>query len=288
MPLVNVPAVPFGDVRRGETVLFLPWGSGPMRAGLSPGRESATLGPTSFDVEASGRIHLVDALQGRVAMFKDQRLVSEVGLSLGSPALVSLGSDGARYLLDELEGSIRLRSVGPSGPGPIHDLGPGIASQVRVVNGTAVANVLPLDGWVSNDGGSVTTGMPLSDGRALLRVATDRSIRVGTARASRVEDAVEIRSTATFGGVALTEALPGGGYLLVVRTWRDQPQPTDQYQVIRIGADRSVSTFAVPDRSFDQMPPSARFRLGPDGSLYQMTSSPDGVRLVRFDLEEGR
>jgi hypothetical protein len=51
-------------VLAGRTVLALPWGSGPMRAGLAPGNESATLGPSSFDVDAAGRIFLLDGLQG--------------------------------------------------------------------------------------------------------------------------------------------------------------------------------------------------------------------------------
>jgi hypothetical protein len=287
LPVVDVPSVPFGEVRRGETVLFLPWGSGPMRAGLSPGREAATLGPTSFGVDPQGRIHLIDALQGRVAVFKDQRLVNEVRLSLGSEALVSIGADGSRYLLDEDGGRLRLRSVAESA-GPAQDLGAGIVSQLRVQKGGPFANILPLDGWVSKTG-AVSSGMPLADGRFLLRVATEDSIRLGKVRSNRVEDAVELRSAVRFGGVALADAaLPAGGYLLVVRTWRDGPHPADQFQVIRVAPDGSISTFAVADRSFAQAPPLARFRLGTDGSLYQMTSSPEGVRIVRFDLEEGR
>ena len=45
MPTVTMPNVPFGDVRRGEPVLSLPWGSGPQRAGLELGNESDTIGP---------------------------------------------------------------------------------------------------------------------------------------------------------------------------------------------------------------------------------------------------
>src|SRR5438046_2765020 len=65
LPVVRVPAVPFGQVQRPQTVLSLRWGSGPARAGLEPGLESATVGASSFDVDAAGRIYLIDSLQDR-------------------------------------------------------------------------------------------------------------------------------------------------------------------------------------------------------------------------------
>ena len=51
-----------------------------------------------------------------------------------------------------------------------------------------------------------------------------------------------------------------------------------------IARDRSVTAFAVPARQFAATMPHSHFRLGPDGALYQLTTSPDGVRILRYAM----
>jgi hypothetical protein len=46
-----------------------------------------------------------------------------------------------------------------------------------------------------------------------------------------------------------------------------------------------AQTFAVSSRSFADTPPLSRFRLGDDGRLYQLVSTPAGIRIVRFELK---
>src|SRR5204862_6736837 len=75
MRRVVVPAFRSGKIRPGTVSLFMPWGTGPFSAGLSPGIESATLGPSSFDVDRRGRIHVLDPLQHRIAVFGHGRLL---------------------------------------------------------------------------------------------------------------------------------------------------------------------------------------------------------------------
>jgi hypothetical protein len=288
MPVVHVPAVPFGHVRKAETLLSLPWGSGPMRVGLSPGMESQTLGPSSFDVDRSGRIHLVDSLQNRVAVFDRGRLIRETRVDIGSRAALSVADDGREFVLDKADGSLAVTSISPAGAaGAQANLGAGIVSQIRSIGARTYANVLPLDAWIDVATGSVSAGMPVAGGQ-LIRVGREDSIRVGTVRGSEVTEAIDLRSDVTFGTVALAEPNQAGGYVIVAHTWREAPTPADQYQVIRIAADHSIRTFAVADRSFALAPPLAHFKLGPDGALYQMTSSPEGIRIVRFDLGEER
>jgi hypothetical protein len=289
MPIVQVPVVPFGKVRKGKTVLSLPWGSGPRRVGLAPGMESQTLGPSSFDVDRSGRIHLLDALQGRVAVFDGDRLVREAPLQAGPRAVISVADQGSSFVLDSSRGSLRVQELDSRGRlARRADIGPGIVSTIRVVGTETFANVLPLDAWVDPASGSVSPGLPVGHGRQLVRVGREDAIRLAFVRGDHVLDAVELRSEVNLGAVTLTEARPDGGYLVVLHTWRDAPSPSDQYQVISVNPEGEVRTFAVPDRSFALVPPMARFRLGPDGALYQMTSSPEGIRIVRFDLEEER
>lgn len=89
------------------------------------------------------------------------------------------------------------------------------------------------------------------------------------------------------GALLLAEPDGDDGYWLVVHIWRERPTPADQYQVLHVSGGRIASTFAVGDDRFAETPPRSRFRMGPDGHLYQLRTSPDGMRIVRFDLEEG-
>ena len=288
MPVVKVPAVPFGQVREGNTMLSLAWGSGPMRVGLSPGMESQTLGPSSFDVDRRGRIHLVDGLQDRVALFDGGRLVGETRGQFGPRSVISAASKSSAFVLDSRAGSLSVRELsGHRPPAMSTDLGPGIVSQIRAVKDNVYANILPLDAWVNVATGAVSVGQPAAAGVEFLRSGREDWIRLATVRDGRVKNAVEIRSAVRFGAVALAESYRGG-YLVVVHTWQEAPHAADQYQAILVASDRSVRTFAVENRSFAEAPPLARFRLGPDGALYQLTSSPRGIRIVRFDLEEER
>jgi hypothetical protein len=49
-----------------------------------------------------------------------------------------------------------------------------------------------------------------------------------------------------------------------------------------------LTAFAAGSHSFAEAPALGRFVLGRDGSLFQMTSSPDGMRIVRFGVKEER
>jgi hypothetical protein len=293
MKTLSVPAVSFGDVRRGRTVLSLPWGSGSMRAGLELGRESPTLGPPSFDVDRGGHIHLLDALQGRIAEFTDGRLIRERTVTATANADLALGIDGMAYVADVSNGTVNVGRVSASGRDVgIVSLGPGVLSQIRGVGPLSYAEVLPQDAWarVPEVGAGVRAptpviGRPLESGARLLRVGTERSVRLGTVLGGRVHRAVELRTAGHFGEVALAEPDGSGGYLVVVRVWRSTPRPADQFQVIRVSEGAVGETFAVSSRGFANVRPLSRFRLGPDGHLYQLKTSPDGIRIVRFELK---
>jgi hypothetical protein len=129
------------------------------------------------------------------------------------------------------------------------------------------------------------TGMPTTaDGAQLLRVATERSIRLGVVRDGVVRDAVDLRSTVAFGEVALAAVDSAGRYVVVVRTWRGGADPVDQYQAIVIRGGAVERTFGIPDVAFADTPPLSRFRLGADGRLYQLRTTAAGVVVVRYDL----
>ena len=289
---VAVPAIPFGRVRAGTTVLYLPWGSGPGTAGLAPGNESATVGPSSFDVDRAGRIHLVDPLHRRVAVFRDGRLVGETAVSVPPRTDIAIGPGGGGALASEGAAAggrtVAVRAVDASGRlGRAVPLGRASLAQLRTDGARVVAHLLPLDAWVPAERGAGTGRLGLADGRPLpgggmlLASVVGDSVRLGRVQGGRVDTAVELRFHAALGELALAETM-GRGFLVVVHLTTSRPAPTDQYQVVRVRPDGSVSSFAVASRAFAETMPLSRFRLGKDGHLYQLATSPDGVRIVRY------
>lgn len=294
MPILRIPRVAFGDTARGRQVLFLPWGTGPMRAGLHPGNESPTLGPSSFDVSPAGSVVLVDALQSRVAEYLEGDLVRAVPLTDDPWADVAVGSNGRVFLASGVAGSewsASVRTIG--GSGAARALAPRIAgmpSQIRRSGAGVFVRLLPEDGWVpaasDADPASLrlTTGRPVGRGSQLVVSGTQQRVRVGLVDGAAVRSAVELTWAASLGSVQLAEPDGAGGFLVVVHTYRDGADPTDQYQVARVSRDLHVTTFATPSGAFAGSMALSRFRLGPDGALYQMRSASDGVRIFRYEL----
>lgn len=293
MPTLAIPAAAFGALRPGTTALFLPWGSGPTKAGLVPGNESLATGPSAFDVDAQGRIHLMDGLQDRLAVFDHGRLVRQTPVEVGARPDVAVADDGTAYVLAStggLDGTATIQRIGPDGRrlGEGFPAGQGMAAEVRMAGDRPFVHQLPADAWTSPGGGAapaLSVGRPLAGGGQLLTVVRGNAVRLGLVDAAgRVGGAVELTSSAALGELALGEPDGRGGYVVVVHVWRDGPAAADRYQVIHVSADRSISTFTVPNEEFAETAPLSKFRLGPDGALYQLTSSPDGMRIVRYQI----
>jgi hypothetical protein len=288
---VTVPSVPFGHWKKGRTVLSLPWGSGPGRAGLALGRESPTFGPSSFHVDRAGRVHLLDPLQDYLGEFRGHRLIKRQPVATEPGADLAVTAKGVAFVAHMVQGAVGVTRLGPSGRnlGTV-SLGRGVLSQVRTAGQSAYAEVLPLDAWVRvpPHPGSASKlapimGRPLPSGGRLLRIGTEHSVRLGIVHAGTVRGAVELRSSQRFGEVALAEPDGSGGYVVVVRTWQWRPRPADQFQVVHISNGRVAQSFAVSSRTFADTPPLSRFRLGEDGRLYQLVSTSAGIRIVRFE-----
>ncbi len=261
-----------------------------MRAGLAPGNESATLGPSSFDVDAEGRIFLLDGAQGRLAVFSGGRPVRESTLAVSAKADLAVTADGSAYVLSRTaDGRATARRIGPEGDvGEPTVIGAGIPAEIRASGDAAYAHLLPLDAWLpvrAPDGtgqGAPTVGRPVPGGSQLLSVVHEDAVRLGLVDGGVVRDAVELRSSAHLGELALADPDGRGGYWVVVRVWREAPSPADQYEVAHVTGDGRVSAFAAPSAAFADTATLSRFRLGGDGELYRITSSPEGVRIVRY------
>ena len=298
LPSVRLPEIPFGAFRKPTTALFLPWGSGPMRAGIAPGKESLTAGPSAFDVDDRGRLYILDSEQDRLAVFSNGNLSREVRLPLNSLDDVAVGEDGSAYVLNRLDGSVAIRLLTPAaGLGPRIPVGEALAAHLHAAGDAAYVNLLPLDGWVkvpatapeirSDVLGAPSVGRPLGPDTELLRVGNGSDVRLATVDAGVVSNGVRVHSDRPLGDVALAEPDGRGGYWCVVRVWRDGPVPADQYEVAHVRGTEVLEAFAVANRAFAETPPLSRFRLGPDGVLYQLATSPRGMRILRYELGRG-
>lgn len=291
---VEVPSIPFGDVRPGTTVLSLPWGSGPLRAGLALGNQSPTVGPSAFDVDTAGRVYLLDELQGRVAVFTGGRLVRRASVAAQPPADIAVGRDGTAWVLSREGGTPQLvvRAVDAADRvGSSIPLGDGIPGQIRAVGTGVFVHLYPLDAWVSAGGSAARstdpaalTGEPAADGSRTLSVVTGNAVRLATVVGQDVRDAVELRFQQDVGALALAEPDGRGGYWLVQQVWRQHPRPDEQYQFVHVTGGRVADTFAIPDAPFALSAALSKFRIGADGALYQLRTSSSGMRIVRYDI----
>jgi len=294
IPPVSVASLPFAHVRRGRTVLSLPWGSGPARAGIALGGGDLPAGPSSFDVDRSGRIFLLDTKQSRLGVFAAGRLVRSTPLPVAPRSDVALSPDGTAFVLARaLDGRFDVTPVGPSGDAQsVLAAGVGIPGAIRAVGGSAYVHVFPLDAWLPvagtqvrvDPGDASVVGEPLPGGRQLLSVVRGRRVRLGTVDDGRVRDAVELVFGRALGELALAAPDRSGGYLAIVHVWRDGPRPADAFQAVQVDGRRIVSTFLLPSRAYTSGSPQTAFRIGPDGGLYQMLTSADGVRVVRYRI----
>jgi hypothetical protein len=297
MPTVHMPGIPFGHVREGTPALTLPWGSGPMRAGIALGNEAAVLGPSSFDVDRRGRIFLLDSEQQRLAVFDRGRLVRSTPVAVAARSDVAVAANGVAYVLSRDRTSDRLlvTAVPPEGsPGQPVEVGSGIPAAIRTDDDAAYVYALPLDAWLPvpgtgaiRDRSGPAVGQPIGRDRELLRVAREHSLRLGIATETLVTGAVEILSRQLLGAVPLAAADGDGGYWAVAHVWRQGSHPADQYQAVHVADGRVTESFAMPRREFAQGESSA-FRIGGDGDLYQMLTGPAGLRIVRYGIGGAR
>jgi hypothetical protein len=290
IPSVRVPSVSFGRQRRGRAVLALPWGTGPARAGIALGDGDVPEGPSSFDVDRSGRVFLLDDEQARLGVFAGGRLVRSTSLPLTTHADVALSPAGTAFVLSPgPDDRLGVTPVAPGGAvGSETTAASGIPGAIRAVGGAVYVHVFPLDAWVRVPGtarsetAGLQVGEPLAGDRQLLSVVRGRRLRLGTVVDGRVRDAVELAFGRALGQLALAAPDGRGGYWAVVHVWRGGLHAADAFQAVRVDGDRVLSTFLMPSRTLTPESPQSAFRIGPDGALYQLRSLAGGVRVVRY------
>ncbi len=285
----------FGRSRKPDAVVArAAWGDGAKDVGLEQGRNLTPIGGSSFDVDASRRILLLDEAHRRVLRWSGSGS-SQPSLPLatdGTLADLAVGGDGKLYVLESTGPAQKplLREFGPDGAALGSVESSERASQVRIGANGPVLLEQPSNEWVqagargallspSAQAKSGRPGHPVQGGEVVL-LRRGNEIRVALASGSRVIRAWRVASDTPLAEVQLAE--PFGDELVVVaRVYSDD---RNEFVVLVLGKKGLVRSFSLDPADWAETSPLARFRLV-GRSLYQLGSSPDGVFVDRFDLE---
>jgi hypothetical protein len=288
MPSLRLEQIPV-EQPRTVVALRLPWGTGPRRAGLAPGDEAATVGPSGFDVDARGRIYLLDAGQDRIGVFSSTgALRRSIRVDAGPTSDVALGGGGTIHLASQTDGTVRTESLTRTGRVLTRRTFEGaFLGGIRASGRGPFVHLLPEDVWVpaSRATGAPRAGLAIGDRGTLLQSRVGNGVRLALVRAGEVRSAFEIDSSEPLGDLALGARL-AGGFVAVVR--RLEPGGGSSYEVVRLGSDGAGTRFQVPADEYADQLPWSRVRLGRDGNLYQLRTFPDGLAIVRYEMGEGR
>ena len=287
----------FGSIRHGSRMVSASWGDGSQEVGLESGPNADPIGASSFDVDASGAVVLLDEAHRRALRF------TRPG---HAPDVVPLSIDGrlADLTVDENGSLDVLESVAPSGRGPLvrrfdrtgRPLGAvetaeRSPSQIRIGPNGPVVLEHPSHLWVpvAANGLSLPTdeqlrhgrvGRPLRSGAEVLVYRTGDELRLALLFRGRIQTSWRIVSPEQLGEVQLAEPL-GDRLVVVVRVYDEH---SDEFRVLDLDRRGLVREFAVESADWAETAPLSRFRLI-GGSLYQLGSNPSGVFVDRYDLE---
>jgi hypothetical protein len=289
----------FGTTRApDEVAVRLGWGAALDEVGLDAGPGRATVGPASFDIAPDGSVVILDQVNGRLVTYERGGAEARGTVPMdvaGWTADLAIGADGTLYVLD---------NGGVSDAGPIvHALGAGgvplgstallerNGDMIRMGPEGPVVHVMPSDTWVpvavgrsllspAMQAAGAQPGLPIGAGEQVVVSASFDEARLAIVRGSEVVRVWRVTSRTDLGEVQLAEPL-GKGLLVVLRVWTEKEA---EFLVLHLGSEGLLSSFAVEAAEWAEMSALSRFRLAP-GGLYQMRADPEGIEVVRYDVE---
>jgi hypothetical protein len=288
----------FGSVRRADArIASARWGAGHEDVGLEEGPLTAPIGATSFDVEASGTVAVLDEAKHRMLRFRAGKVVGVVPLEIsGTLADMSIGADGTIYVLETAgqgpDSTPLLRSFQPNGDSKASwHAAERTVSAVRMGPDGPVTLEYPAAQWMpAEDHGGVLErkaqeqrgrpGRPLPGSDDVVVLRTGKEVRVALVGPGGVNRSWRVESETPIAEVQLAEPL-GNRLVLVFRVYTDS---RDEFVALVLDGKGLVERFSLESSDWAEAAPISRFRLA-GSSLYQLGSTPTGMFVDRFDLE---
>lgn len=294
-PLATIPRTPT------QTVATFGWGSGANELGLAPGDESATVGPSGFDLAGSD-IVVLDQLNQRLVRFPKSapaaKTYQPIAFDGGSGDIATTASNV--YVIDnggpnDSDGLLRsFDSLGaPLTVAPLAEsslesvvVDAGGRPRVRTYPGQMYLAPLSSTGFpvqLSQQLGTATESIDVGNGEAIasvVRYGRDE-VRIALTQGAAVTKSwtLTVDSSARFGSLQLVRRTQTG-LVAVVSVFDDT---SSRFVVVKLPLAGVPSSFTVEPADYAQTAPLSLFRLGTDG-LYQLRSVPAGVDIVRHDL----
>ncbi|HST26649.1 MAG TPA: hypothetical protein VLJ76_11735 [Gaiellaceae bacterium] len=299
-PSVDLGTHAFGATRAATArIAEASWGVGDGQVGLEDGIDMPA-GGSSFDVDSSGAVYLMDEANSRLLKFGggSVQAIPLPGLAGVRADLRVSDSTGTAYVLETASASssspvlrsFTLQGV-PLGSSAVADAA---AAQVRLSGSTAYVSEYPSSVWApvlqnngrapvdaSAQGANALSGAPTTDGNVFV-LSTGNEIRVGTTSTGGSRfSTVRITSATPVADIQLAQKLPNGRLLVVFSVYTDTDH---EYQALVLDPSGAVADqFSLPAAEWAQSMPLSRFRVV-GSSLYELGSTDTGVFVDRYDL----
>lgn len=300
VPVASPPAAPSPALaarRDARRVVAVPWGTQAGALGHEVPAEGAPQGPMSFAVDASGKIHALDTVNGRITILDPGRPARSVPLPSVTIDDLDLTEDGGYVVVDRHVGKVvhflsaqgkergRVELVGEGVPQPglvtaLFARGDGVWVEVEHRRLVRVAD----RHGAAAERRAVVPGRFTADGKGLLAAARQGA----TARVTALSPSLQARTLGEVSfplPVAVLTALEGqqdGGVIVGAVLHRDEdtaPFRTAEVRHLVVGlgpdgAERWRSELPVDEGPEENLRP---VRLGLDGALYGMVFRKEGV-----------
>ena len=274
------------------------WGDGPLDVGLEEGRNLDPIGASSFDVDASGAVFLLDEAHRRLLRWTPgETTPARVPLSIdGRLADVAVAGDSSIYVLESVPPLGRstplVRRFDEHGRDlDMIETAERTPAQIRLGPNGPVVLESPSHQWMPvTIGGEPASavaqrahghsGRPLRGGGEVVVLRRDNEILVALVDGGAVRRSWRITSRTALGEVQLAEPF-GRRLLLVVRVYTESES---EFVVLVLDPQGLDARFALDPADWAETAPLARFRLVGE-SLYRLGSSPTAAFVDRYDLE---
>jgi hypothetical protein len=287
------------DRARGERVAGARWGTGLLEVGLEAGPRSGPIGAAALDVDAKGTILVLDHANRKLLRWtRDSHLPERLPISVnGTIADLASGDDGTIYVLEttsrdgrnplvrrfddhgrELEafetaerGPAQIR-MGPDGPLVLQR--PSNQWMPALVAGTPASPAAQRSR--GRDARRLRTGGEI----ALLRRANE--LRLARIAGGSIAQSWHITSETSLAEVQLAEPMDTHAMVVVLRVYEERH---DEFAVLLLDRRGLRAHMTVDAADWAEGSPLGRVRLA-GRSLYRLGTSPTGVFVDRFDLED--